>query len=387
MSILNGTIRRKTLFGRLIALLAVLCLLMSSCSAEPAPKQEPNLFQAAVSIENNRFAPKIAGFWADREDVLEACERSGGTIVENLRGYEDAITREVVIDGLTYKEVIDFHENQLVAVCYMLQLDSGEEIDEIRQRLIEEAAAFMPKDLLMSPDRNDDWRDETGNRVSLTVFREARPSIHLYISQGFPAPLFKINDTADCEDEGNLFGAAVSVKDGKFVPKAAEFLTTREEILEMCRRSGSAVLENPDGRENVISREIAVGDLTCQELFCFEMEQLVTVEYILQPDNQKEFEALGQRLVKDAEAFMPAELLRNADGIRAGAGHLTYWWDRIGTRVVFGSADAADSETPPAIYLQIVLMWSLRPRPEMPEDTSNSSIEDNSDPISLNKKV
>ncbi len=186
----NELMRQKYCFGRLLAVLAAFCLLLSSCGGKPESAPEPNLFRAVISVEDSRLAPKVADFWTTEKEVRDIFLHANSTLFSNET---DVVIRDISIDGLTYKEIFSFYKGWLLTVAYAMQPETQEEFEEISQRLAKEAAAFMPAEMLMnengvqaSEGSDTYWKDEAGNRVTFsftTPNAGEQPTVYLQIWQ------------------------------------------------------------------------------------------------------------------------------------------------------------------------------------------------------------
>jgi hypothetical protein len=193
---LRKTTHQKKFLGK-ISLLTALCLLLFSCGSKPEPlpvsEPEPDFFHTVVSIDGGKFAPKAVPFLTSKQGVMDVFLHDRSTVLFPGRS-DDRIMRDIVIDGLTWREIFTFHEDLLIAVVYVTRSETKEEFEEISQRLAKEAEAFMPKELLMNANgiqagkgQRTYWRDELGGRVTFgfsnTVTREEQPGISLEIWQ------------------------------------------------------------------------------------------------------------------------------------------------------------------------------------------------------------
>lgn len=136
---------------KFIAALAAFCLLLSSCGSKPepvpAPEPELNFFHTLFSTEGGEFAPKVTPFLTSRQGIMDIFLHDRSTVM--LLGKDDnTIIRDIVIDGLTWREIFTFHEDWLISVSYSLRPKTAEEYKEMSQRLVKQAETFLPEEML-----------------------------------------------------------------------------------------------------------------------------------------------------------------------------------------------------------------------------------------------
>ena len=138
---------------KFIAALAAFCLLLSSCGSKPepvpAPEPELNFFHTLFSTEGGEFAPKVTPFLTSRQGIMDIFLHDRSTVM--LLGKDDnTIIRDIVIDGLTWREIFTFDEDWLISVSYSLRPKTAEEYKEMSQRLVKQAETFLPEEMLMT---------------------------------------------------------------------------------------------------------------------------------------------------------------------------------------------------------------------------------------------
>ena len=147
----NELMRQKYCFGRLLAVLAAFCLLLSSCGSKPepvpAPEPELNFFHTLFSTEGGEFAPKVTPFLTSRQGVMDIFLHANSTV---FRNETNVIARDIVIGGLTWREIFTFEEDLLMAVSYVAQPETNEEYQETVLRLVKQAETFLPEEMLMT---------------------------------------------------------------------------------------------------------------------------------------------------------------------------------------------------------------------------------------------
>ena len=141
--------RQKKHLVRFIAMLAAFCLLLSSCGSKPepvpAPEPELNFFHTLFSTEGGEFAPKVTPFLTSRQGVMDIFLHANSTV---FRNETNVIARDIVIGGLTWREIFTFEEDLLMAVSYVAQPETNEEYQETVLRLVKQAETFLPEEML-----------------------------------------------------------------------------------------------------------------------------------------------------------------------------------------------------------------------------------------------